>query len=78
VWYGGGNHHEGATIAKHASKSSHLQLVDLPKTVGVQIPLPVLGALADTGDAFFDLCIDVGQQVFSVLKLWIQSPSSAS
>lgn len=54
-------------MAKHASKSSHLQLVDLPKTVAVQVPLPVLGALANAENAFFDLCIDVGQQVFSVL-----------
>ncbi len=54
-------------MAKHASKSSHLQLVDLPKTVAVQVPLPVLGALANAENAFFDLCVDVGQQVFSVL-----------
>ncbi len=54
-------------MAKHASKFSHLQLVDFPKTVAVQIPLPVLGALANAENAFFDLCIDVGQQVFSVL-----------
>ena len=54
-------------MAKHASKSSHLQLVDLPKSVAVQVPLPVLGALANAENAFFDLCVDVGQQVFSVL-----------
>jgi putative transposase len=54
-------------MAKHASKSSHLQLADLPKTVDVQVPLPVLGALANAESAFFDLCVDVGKQVFSVL-----------
>ncbi|MCH8890860.1 MAG: IS256 family transposase [Myxococcales bacterium] len=54
-------------MAQHASKSSHLQLVELPKSVAVQVPLPVLGALASAENAFFDLCIDVGQQVFSVL-----------
>ncbi len=54
-------------MAQHASKSSHLQLVDLPQSVSVQVPLPVLGALASAENAFFDLCIDVGQQVFSVL-----------
>ena len=54
-------------MAKHASKSSHLQLVELPKSVAVQVPLPVLGALANAENAFFDLCVDVGQQVFSVL-----------
>ncbi len=54
-------------MAKHASKSSHLQLVDRPETVAVQVPLPVLGALANAENAFFELCVDVGQQVFSVL-----------
>lgn len=54
-------------MAKHANKSSHLQLVDLPKSVAVQVPLPVLGALANAENAFFDLCVDVGQQVFAVL-----------
>ena len=54
-------------MTKHASKSSHLQLVDLPETVAVQVPLPVLGALANAENAFFELCVDVGQQVFSVL-----------
>jgi hypothetical protein len=54
-------------MAKHASKSSHLQLVDSPKVVAVQVPLPVLGALANAENAFFDLCVEVGQQVFSVL-----------
>ena len=54
-------------MTKHASKSSHLQLVDAPKTLAVQVPLPVLGALAGAENAFFDLCIDVGQQVFSAL-----------
>ncbi len=54
-------------MAKHANKSSHLQLVDLSKSVAVQVPLPVLGALANAENAFFDLCVDVGQQVFSVL-----------
>ena len=54
-------------MAKHASKSSHLQLVDFPKTAAVRVPLPVLGALASAENAFFDLCVEVGQQVFSVL-----------
>ncbi len=54
-------------MAQHASKSSHLQLVDPPRSVAVQVPLPVLGALANAENAFFDLCVDVGQQVFSVL-----------
>ena len=54
-------------MTKHGSKSSHLQLVDSPNTVAVQVPLPVLGALASAENAFFDLCVDVGQQVFSVL-----------
>ena len=54
-------------MAKHANKFSHLQLVDRPESVAVQVPLPVLGALANAENAFFELCVDVGQQVFSVL-----------
>jgi len=54
-------------MAKHASKSAHLQLVESPQTLAVQVPLPVLGALANAENAFFELCVDVGQQVFSVL-----------
>jgi hypothetical protein len=54
-------------MAKHASKSAHLQLVKSPETVAVQVPLPVRGDLASAENAFFEFCIDVGQQVFSVL-----------
>ena len=45
-------------MTKHAKKSDHLQLVDVPKTAIVEIPLPLLGALANTEQSFFDLCID--------------------
>ncbi len=54
-------------MAKHASKSSPVQLVDSPETVAVQVPLPVLGVLANAESAFFELCVEVGQQVFSTL-----------
>jgi hypothetical protein len=30
-------------MAKHAKKSDHLQIVDLPKTTTVEVPLPLLG-----------------------------------
>ncbi len=54
-------------MTKHANKSAHLQLVESSQTVAVQVPLPLLGALANAENAFFELCVDVGQQVFSVL-----------
>ena len=54
-------------MAKHASPSAHLQVVESPKSVAVQIPLPVLGALVDGKSALFDLCVSVGQQVLGVL-----------
>ncbi len=54
-------------MAKHASPPAHLQVVESPKTVAVQIPLPVLGALVDAKSALFDLCVGVGQQVLGVL-----------
>lgn len=51
-------------MTKHARKPAHLQLVDSPKAILVQIPLPMLGVLADLEHAFFDLCVHAGQQVF--------------
>ena len=54
-------------MAKHAKKSSHLQIVDLPKTTTVEIPLPLLGAFANIERSFFALCIDAGQQVLTAM-----------
>ena len=54
-------------MAKHAKKSGHLQLVDLPKTTTVEIPLPLLGAFAHIENSFFDLCIDAGRQVLDAM-----------
>ncbi len=52
-------------MTKHAKKSDHLQLVDAPKTTIVEVPLPLLGALANIEQSFFGLCIDAGQQVLA-------------
>ena len=54
-------------MTKHAKKSTHLQAVDLPKTMAVEIPLPLLGAFANIENSFFELCIDSGQQVLSAM-----------
>jgi putative transposase len=54
-------------MAKHAKKSDHLQLVDLPKTTAVEIPLPLLGAIANIENSFFDLCIRAGRQVLGAM-----------
>ena len=54
-------------MAKHAKKSRHLQIVDLPKTTTVEIPLPLLGALADIENSFFDLCVGAGHQVLGAM-----------
>jgi len=54
-------------MAKHATKFFHCQLVDCPRSVAVQVQLPLLGALGNGENAFFELCVEVGQQVFSVL-----------
>jgi transposase-like protein len=52
-------------MTKHAKKSDHLQLVDAPKTAIVELPLPLLGAIANIERSFFELCIDAGQQVLA-------------
>jgi putative transposase len=54
-------------MAKHAKKSRHLQIVDVPKTTIVEIPLPLLGALADIENSFFDLCVGAGHQVLGAM-----------
>ena len=54
-------------MAKHAKKFDHLQLVDLPKTTAVEIPLPLLGAIANIENSFFDLCIRAGRQVLGAM-----------
>jgi hypothetical protein len=54
-------------MSKHAKKSTHLQMVDLPKTATVEIPLPILGAFADIENTFFDLCFNAGSQVLTAM-----------
>ncbi len=50
-------------MIKHAKNSNHLQAVDMPKTMAVEIPLPLLEAFGNIENSFFELCIDSGQQV---------------
>ena len=54
-------------MTKHAKNSAHLQLVDLPKTTTVEIPLPLLAAFGNIENSFFDLCFDAGSQVLTAL-----------
>ncbi len=49
-------------MAKHRNRSSKSQ-VQIADAIHVQLPLPVLGALLDARSAFFDLCVETGQQV---------------
>ena len=50
-------------MTRHAKKSDPLQPVDLPKTMAVEIPLPLLEVFGSIENSFFELCIDSGQQV---------------
>ena len=52
---------------KPAKNSNHLQAVDLPKTMAVEIPLPLLEAFSNIENSFFELCIDAGQQVLGAM-----------
>jgi hypothetical protein len=54
-------------MTKHAKKSEYLQLIEPPETMAVEIPLPLLGALTNTRNAFFELCIDAGHQVLGAM-----------
>ncbi len=64
-------------MAKHAKKSDHLQIVESPKAL-IEVPLPLLGALASTRNAFFELCVDAGRQVLSAMmeqdREWLCGP----
>jgi len=64
-------------MAKHAKKSDHLQIVESPKAL-VQVPLPLLGALTNTRNAFFELCVDAGRQVLDAMmeqdREWLCGP----
>jgi transposase-like protein len=50
-------------MTKHAKKSAQLQLVDLPRTTSVEIPIPLLNVFANIESSFFEFCIETGQQV---------------
>lgn len=54
-------------MTKHARNSRHLQTVDQPTTIAVEVPLPLLGAFANIENSFFELCIDSGQQVLQAM-----------
>jgi transposase-like protein len=54
-------------MAKHASPSAHLQVIEPPSGVAVQLPLPMLAALTNARGALLDLFVTVGQQVLQAL-----------
>jgi transposase-like protein len=54
-------------MKKHAKNYPHLQIVDLPKTTTVEIPLPLLAAFGNIENSFFDLCFDAGSQVLTAM-----------
>jgi len=64
-------------MTKHARKSDHLQIVESPKAL-VEVPLPLLGALTSTRNAFFELCVDAGCQVLDAMmeqdREWLCGP----
>ena len=40
-------------MTKRAKISNHLQVVDLPNTMAVEVPLPLVGAFANIESSFF-------------------------
>ena len=54
-------------MTKHAKNSPHLQIVDLPKTTTIEIPLPFLAVFGSIENSFFDLCFDAGSQVLTAM-----------
>ena len=54
-------------MTKHAKNLNHLQAIGLPRTMAVEIPLPLLEAFGSIESSFFELCIDSGQQVLQAM-----------
>ena len=54
-------------MSKHVKKSSHLQVLESPQSIPIQIPLPMLAALEGLENAFFDLCVEAGRQVLDAM-----------
>ena len=53
-------------MAKHRSRSKRNQ-PPREKSLTVELPLPVLGVLTDTRQAFHELCIETGQHVLMAM-----------
>ena len=53
-------------MSKHRSRSNQSQPPS-GESITVQFPMPVLGVLIDTREAFHELCIHTGQQVLSAM-----------
>lgn len=54
-------------MSKHAKKSPHLQVLDSPQSIPIQIPLPILTALEGVENAFFALCVEAGRHVLGAM-----------
>ena len=53
-------------MAKHVRKQVDRQGQDV-RAITVQIPMPVLGVLVDAREAFYDLCVETGQQALGAM-----------
>ncbi len=54
-------------MSKNANKSSSLQVLDCPRSIPIEIPLPMLTALEGVENAFFELCVETGCQVLGAM-----------
>ena len=59
-------------MTKHAKKSDYLQALDLPKTMAVEVPLPLLEAFANIENSFFELC-NKATSLVSCSRKWISN-----
>ena len=54
-------------MSKHAKNSPSLQLLESPRSIPIEIPLPMLTALGSVENAFFELCVAAGRQVLDAM-----------
>lgn len=54
-------------MAKHSTKLTSTQALEVAHSAQIELPLPLLCVLEDVEHAFFGLCIDAGKQVLAAM-----------
>lgn len=50
-------------MTQYAKDSDYVESVESPKSMAVELPLPLRGAFVNVEKSFFELCVDSEQEV---------------